>query len=408
MRRTIDIDVLVYGGGVAGLWTLARLQREGYSCVLLEAHALGAGQTIASQGIIHGGIKYALTGEAGAASKAIAAMPEVWRQCLAGAGELDLLRVRVLSEKQHLWTTPGIGSRIAGVAASKVIRTAVRSVPRDSRDAPFDRAPRGVDVYEVEEPVLDPRSVVSALAECAGAPILVTDLGAHGLGSRGVGLLIENGQVRDRVEFHAKRCVLAAGAGNAGLVSAFGYTSIGDEPPYARPQKRPLHMIMVRGNLPMIYGHCVGMSDKPRVTITSQSDPQGRTVWYVGGTIAETGVGHAREAQIHAAQRAIAECVPWVSLEGTQWSSLMIDRAEGTFGDSGDQRPDGPFVFATDDIILTWPTKLAFAPLLAERVLECLRNQDVRPTPVDLSDLASWPRPAIAALPWEKEGVEWT
>ena len=408
MAKPIDIDVLIYGGGVAGLWTLTRLQREGYSCVLVESKALGSGQTIASQGIIHGGIKYALTGEAGAASKAIAAMPEIWRECLAGTGEIDLRNVKVLSEKQNLWTTPGIGSRLAGVAASKVIRTAVRGVPKDSRIAPFDVAPRGVDVYEVEEPVLEPRSVVAALAGAAGAPILATDSGPEGLGGGDVGLVIENGVVRERIEFRPRRYVLAAGAGNGKLVSGFGYTSIGDEPPYARPQYRPLHMVMVRGDLPLVYGHCVGMSDKPRMTITSQKDAAGRTVWYVGGSIAESGVGLSPDLQVRAARREVAECVPWISLDGTQWSSFLIDRAEGSFGDAGNQRPDGPFVHACDDIILTWQTKLAFAPLLAERVVESLRSQDILPTSVDLSAIVALPRPPIAALPWDNEGMSWT
>ena len=67
----LHIDILIFGGGIAGLWTLARLRKEGYSCLLLESNSLGAGQTIASQGIIHGGIKYALTGQASAASKAL-------------------------------------------------------------------------------------------------------------------------------------------------------------------------------------------------------------------------------------------------------------------------------------------------------------------------------------------------
>lgn len=30
----VDVDVLVIGGGIAGLWTLARLQQSGYKSVL--------------------------------------------------------------------------------------------------------------------------------------------------------------------------------------------------------------------------------------------------------------------------------------------------------------------------------------------------------------------------------------
>ncbi|HAI12838.1 MAG TPA: hypothetical protein DCM28_14110, partial [Phycisphaerales bacterium] len=60
-ENPIDMDVVVIGGGVAGLWLLDALHRKGYRCVLLEAHQLGSGQTVASQGILHGGMKYTLS-----------------------------------------------------------------------------------------------------------------------------------------------------------------------------------------------------------------------------------------------------------------------------------------------------------------------------------------------------------
>ena len=51
-------EVLVVGGGVCGLWVLNRLRSEGYDAWLVERSALGDGQTIASQGILHAGAKY--------------------------------------------------------------------------------------------------------------------------------------------------------------------------------------------------------------------------------------------------------------------------------------------------------------------------------------------------------------
>lgn len=60
MQEALKLDALIIGGGVAGLWLLNRLRNEGYQALLLEQEALGTGQSIASQGMIHGGIKYAL------------------------------------------------------------------------------------------------------------------------------------------------------------------------------------------------------------------------------------------------------------------------------------------------------------------------------------------------------------
>ena len=82
------VDLVILGGGIAGLWLLNRLTSQGYNVCLLEAEKLGNGQSIASQGIIHGGLKYALDGAVSGATNAIATMPSHWRQCLAGKADV--------------------------------------------------------------------------------------------------------------------------------------------------------------------------------------------------------------------------------------------------------------------------------------------------------------------------------
>ena len=57
MSTAVQTDIAILGGGIAGLWLLNRLRGAGYSAVLLTAGELGAEQTIASQGMIHGGMK---------------------------------------------------------------------------------------------------------------------------------------------------------------------------------------------------------------------------------------------------------------------------------------------------------------------------------------------------------------
>ncbi|MFN7609893.1 MAG: FAD-dependent oxidoreductase, partial [bacterium] len=51
-------DVVLIGGGIAGLWLANVLQQKGYTVALLEENTLGGEQTLASQGMIHGGQKY--------------------------------------------------------------------------------------------------------------------------------------------------------------------------------------------------------------------------------------------------------------------------------------------------------------------------------------------------------------
>ena len=116
----VDVDAIIVGGGIAGLWTLARLRAEGYNAILLEDEALGAGQTRYAQGIIHGGTKYALTGKLTASSEAVANMPSIWRACHAGKGEVDLRSAQMISDAHYLWSTTNLASKITGFFASQV------------------------------------------------------------------------------------------------------------------------------------------------------------------------------------------------------------------------------------------------------------------------------------------------
>ena len=59
MNNTIQTDIAIIGGGIAGLWLLNRLRDQGFCAILFESDAIGAGQTGVAQGIIHGGMKYA-------------------------------------------------------------------------------------------------------------------------------------------------------------------------------------------------------------------------------------------------------------------------------------------------------------------------------------------------------------
>lgn len=82
IQRILNVDAAIVGGGIAGLWLLARLRERGYGALLIESERLGAGQTICAQGIVHGGAKYSLHGQVSRSAEAVAGMPELWRRCL--------------------------------------------------------------------------------------------------------------------------------------------------------------------------------------------------------------------------------------------------------------------------------------------------------------------------------------
>ena len=309
----VAADVLIIGGGIAGLWTLARLQQAGYKTVLLESQALGAGQTRYAQGIIHGGTKYALTGKLTASSEAVADMPSRWRACYQGNGELDLSQAELLSDAHYLWSTSSLTSRISGFFASKVMRA--RSTVLDSADdknslpAIFQHKDFKGQFYRLDEPVFNTLSVIRALAEPRKKFILMINQETM---QPDVDVLDVQSKQGKTYRFHYKKVIFMAGEGNEELFSRFGCNKV-------QMQRRPLKMVVLRGvQNDMIYAHCLGASVNPRITITSHRDTQGNIVWYMGGQLAEEGVNKSDAELIQTAKDELQDLIPWLEVKTAQ------------------------------------------------------------------------------------------
>ncbi|MDD2060087.1 FAD-dependent oxidoreductase [Pseudomonas sp. GD03860] len=388
MPSVISTDVLIVGAGVAGLWLNARLRRLGYSTVVVERASLGGEQTLKSQGIIHGGAKYALHGALTGASEAIADMPRRWREALAGNGELDLSGVRLLSEAHYLWSPGTLAGNLTSFFASKAVRGRVDQVKGEQLPPALqDRAFKG-KVYRLAELVIDVPSLLTRLAELAGDSLLAGQQ-IEPLQEAGelVGLRVDGREVR------AKRIVLSAGAGNAALLETLGLKQ-------PAMQRRPLHMVMAKGaSLKPLYAHCLGGGPKPRITVTSHPAADGQWVWYLGGDLAEAdGVAREPDAQIAAAKKEVASLLPWIDLSQVRWATVRIDRAEPA--QSGLVRPDNAFLAEQDRLLVGWPTKLALAPDFADRVLANLERDGVKPT--NSAALPDLPKPPMAVPVWEQ------
>jgi glycerol-3-phosphate dehydrogenase len=392
-QQTVAVDVVIFGGGVAGLWLLARLRQANFNAILVESTALGSGQTRYAQGIIHGGTKYALTGKLTASSEAVSQMPGIWRDCLQGQGELDLRQVKILSPHQYMWSTTSLTSRMAGFFASHVMRSRTKSLGKTERPQIFQDAGFKGHVYRLDEPVLDTASIIASLAQPLLDAIVHAELGTITVQGDDTSKLVLKASDGTAWYVHTKRVVLAAGQGNARLL-----TAMARETPAM--QLRPLQMVMLRGGLPeMLYAHCLGASVNPRLTITSHYDTHEEIVWYLGGQLAEDGVTRTEAEQIQAAQTELQDLMPWLDLAQTQWATLPIDRAEPKQPDV--KRPDTSFFDDTRGVITTWPTKMALAPKLAADVLQHLEQMGVSAS--STQTLPAWPRPAFAVLPWQEE-----
>lgn len=388
-HNSIDLDGLVIGGGVAGLWLLDSLYRQGYRCLLLEANELGAGQTVASQGIIHGGLKYTLSNLIDPGAKAVAKMPLIWRDCLDGKREPDLSKTQRRANFCHLWRTGSARSRFGMTGARMVLRVKPTEIPKDQ----WPEALKNLEgqVFNHPEQVLDTASFIADIASKHQDRILKIDA-ENGLtfdqdteGNITAVNLKRDGQT---LTLKPKQTVLTAGKGNRDLRKMLGLDD--------HMQIRPLHMVMVKGNLPTLNGHCTDFS-KTRVTITTNKASDGQNVWTIGGQVSEDGIDMSPEILIPHAKSEVSAVVPNVDLTDALWATYRVDRAE--LKTTSGRRPEGVTLIKDGNITTAWPTKLVLAPQLADDVIKQL---NIKPSGNTKLPELHWDKAEVALAPWEK------
>lgn len=390
MTTTLKPDVLIIGGGIAGLWLMNHLQHQGYECLLLEKKALGGGQTLASQGIIHGGLKYALSGNLSGESEAIAAMPGRWRDALDGKGSVDLSGLPLLSDTQYLWSAGSMASRMSTFFASKMLRGRIDKLSRDDfPEALANPAFKG-RVYRLEDLVVNTEALVRRLAQPLAGRLLAFDDSRDTLEWNGSGLAAVT-LAGQRIEPRAT--VLSAGEGNVELLAAAHQQGVLLK---EEVQLRPLKMLLVRQPLSEpFFGHCIGASNKPQLTVTSHPLASGEQVWYLGGDIAEKGVELSDAEQVVAGRDLLQQLFPWQDHNQSRFATLDINRAEPKQQQL--VKPDNAYARREHNLLLAWPTKLTLAPDLAERVTSLLDA----PAGESLS-LPDLPQAAIGTGPWHQ------
>lgn len=367
-RQIITTDVLIIGAGIAGLWLHNRLNSMGFHALLLENSTIGNAQTLSAQGIIHGGTKYAINGILSKASQAISAMPARWKTCLQGKGDVDLSGVKILAENQLMWSREQLSSKLVSFFASKALSSRMQSVKADARPAIFRHPDFKGALYQLDEPVLDVPSLLNKLVEPWQQRIL------HYPENTSTSWLqtadkVTALQLGDEIEIQAQHFVLTAGEGNEALLHTLGLN---------KPvmQKRPLQMVLCKAtdkaqSLPAIYAHSLGSGSKPIATISSHYAEDGNVVWYIGGNIAEQGVGKNPRQLADEARALLQDILPWFELPELEWATHNINRAEPK--QSNLTRPDTAFVDSRHNVHIAWPTKLALAPDLSDRVIDSLQ-----------------------------------
>lgn len=385
------IGTLIFGGGAAGLWLLDELTRRGHSALLLEAGRLGGAQTVASQGILHGGLKYTLQGLLTKSAAHIRDMPALWRECLAGIRAPNLTATTVRAEHCYLWRTETVASRLGMIGAKIGLRVSPKSVPDEERPAVLRECPG--TVARLNEQVISPATLIADLSDRNRERILKIDVPSGiRFECESAGCVQEvqlaNPKTGVQLAVQPETVVFTAGAGNAVLREQVGLDA-------AAMQRRPLHMVLARGQLPLLNGHCVD-GRKTRVTITSDRDEAGRIVWQIGGQLAEDGVALDPTELIRRAAIELRTTIPGIDLAGIEWTTYRVNRAEASHG----RRPETFSVRSEGNVITAWPTKLVLVPKLAETIAGMIAPDPSCPIG-DSGLLTDWPRPQVARPPWE-------
>ncbi|MBV8802087.1 MAG: FAD-dependent oxidoreductase, partial [Gammaproteobacteria bacterium] len=149
-----------------------------------------------------------------------------------------------------------------------------------------------------------------------------------------------------------------------------------------------------------LFGHCLGLGETPRITITTHKTNDGKTVWYLGGQIAEEGMTRTPSAQIQFAKKELGLLFPWIDFSKAEFSSFYVDRAENA--SPGGARPSSCYVKEIQNMLIAWPTKMALAPQLAKEIIQHLSAANITPQMTDTRELRAWPIPALAKPIWEQ------
>ena len=379
----MELDVAVFGGGIAGLWLLRRLRALGFHAALFEKNSLGTGQTIASQGIIHSGVKYTFDGVNRPQTEALSSMPKIWMDCIAGRGEVDLRGTEILAEHQLMFTTGGLLNRVAGALATKALRSDVNTVERANWPAVFDAREFSGKIYRLEEPVLATKTVLAALGKADAHQATVGSIRREG--GRVAEIIFTDG-----TSIAPRACVFTSGEGNEWFAGQIGLEKT------KVAQRRPLRMFLARGLPHALFAHCLVPEPKPRVTVTTHP-LDGENVWYIGGNIAEKAVGLNDAGALRWAHSEMTDLFPWLDWKKVSWAIHDVDRAEPL---ANKLLPTGPTLTTSGNAALAWPTKLALAPALTLQALRWLEQIGVTPS----HRTAALPLPAAepARYPWEQ------
>ncbi len=388
MNMKYSTDIVIFGAGIAGLWAFHRLKLMGYDVVLFEVSSIGGGQTIASQGIIHSGLKFSIAGKINNLAKSISAMPEHWRAALNGSGEIDLSATTINATSQQMLIPKGFMGNLTNIITRKALGDSVQKLPREQWSNELKNSGFNGSIVNMGELVLDVPSLIRALADPYKDSIRK----------------ITREQAAEPFKFlsdnniTAKRIIFTSAGSNEKIATNNNHDK------GLKTQKRPLMQGIIKNAPFPLYAHLIGKTDKPVASITTHKMSDGTLVWYLGGGVAERSTNSNPEEVYSAAKKAFKSYLPNIDLSNVEWSVLPINRVEGK-SNTDSWMPDTPTIHHADNVLYCWATKLTFAPMLSDMILKDLEKADITPSN-KISDFSFLPEVEYAKTPWDK--AKWT
>ncbi|MEN9612629.1 MAG: hypothetical protein RLZZ628_3443 [Bacteroidota bacterium] len=394
MKDIFKMDVVLLGGGIAGLWLLNRLKKEGYSVILLENEAIGGIQTIHSQGVIHSGFKYQNHPEIVAKLKE---MRQEWTEGLQGRGGVDISKTKVSAKHQYYWTQ---NASVNADFYEHLVGDDFKKLSKKDFPSLLKYSDYTGQVFEAAEMILDMPSLIQNLYDNYANFIFKINAKTHFcFDEKGAvqSVVLENG---DKID--AQFFILTAGSGNECFVNDLKVNSLCFKP-LQQMQRRPLHQVLIyKQGLPDFHGVCVSPVNNAftPVIITTHYTENRQKIWYLGGDIATKGVERSEMAQIDFAKTEMKRLLPNINWSDAHWATYCVDRAEPL--QASVALPTDGCVDVCKNVMQVFPVKFALMPDVANKVLNVFKQLKINA--IGDFKMPKLDKPTLRKPVWEKVG----
>ena len=413
----LEVDTVIIGGGIQGLWLLADLLTEGYQAILLERVRPGFGQTGHSHVFLHEGHMFATGRQEPDIVQPVAsvyAANSLWKTALQTGRLANLSQLK--SSFYVGWIEPKKAEDFHEVCRRAKIPCKKEDIPPSE----FGQLPKFDRFYKSEGICLEAKVLLDHLLSqgkvgervgyCEDIPQATYDSGKfHLLAKCGPDKQLSNKYLKIR----ANALVLSAGAGNEKLVShLLADAPIQLDTKAARQQTIKTFMLVIRDLHGSLKPASAMFPDYGGIFIVSRQDEQGRTVLLIGNgnrkLVPCPGEIIAFDAArwFQGLRKDLEPLLPDIldQPDNYEWGIYEATKAERFTtkpnGDGG-AMPKTPYLYKPDaaPMWLTWPTLLTFVPQVADQLVGELKQ--ALPHPQSSPDWEVWNNSCVRLTPVE-------